>query len=152
MQSRCSLCEDALVLLQNHLARADLSLPPPSSPPSLLRLLFMIALPLSFTSPSPLSTAFCPSYSFRSFCICSLPPFLSSCLVPLPPPPPSLLPVSLQLYLLPFPLLFSSRPLLLFLFSLPPPPSALLSLYFITLNTHTLPLFSPASHHLHHPP
>lgn len=146
MQSRCSLCEDALVLLENHLARADLSLPPPSSPPFLLRLLFMIALPLSFTSPSPLSTAFCPSYSFRSFCICSLPPFLSSCLVPLPPTsftsprlPPTLPP--------PLP-----APLLLFLFSLPPPPSALLSLYFITLNTHTLPLSSPASHHLHHPP
>lgn len=142
MQSRCSLCEDALVLLQNHLARADLSLPPPSSPPSLLRLLFMIALPLSFTSPSPLSTAFCPSYSFRSFCICSLPPFLSSCLVPLPPTsftsprlPPTLPPP------LPAPLLLTpSSPFLI----LPAPTSfcSALSLLHHVEHTHTPPLLS----------
>lgn len=142
----CSLC---VVYVKTHLfcwktiwqelISPSLLLP---HPPFLLRLLFMIALPLSFTSPSPLSTAFCPSYSFRSFCICSLPPFLSSCLVPLPPTsftsprlPPTLPPP------LPAPLLLTpSSPFLI----LPAPTSfcSALSLLHHVEHTHTPPLLS----------
>lgn len=165
MQSMCSLCEDALVLLENHLARADLSLPP-SSPPFLLRLLFMIALPLSFTSPSPLSAAFCPSYSFRSFCafahslLSSLPawfhsPPTSFTSLPLPPTLPPPLPAPLLLTpsppfpILPAPTSFCSAlsllhhvehthtPPLLSCFSPPPPPSIITH----SLSTSPLSLF-----------
>lgn len=166
MQSMCSLCEDALVLLENHLARADLSLPPPSSPP------LPPPPPLHDRSPSvlhlPLSSLHCIlSLLLLSLflCICSLPPFLSSCLVPLPPtsftfprlpptlppplPAPLLLTPSSPFLILPAPTSFCSAlsllhhvehthsPPLLSCFSPPPPPSIITH----SLSTSPLSLF-----------
>lgn len=144
----CSLCEDALVLLENHLARADLSLPPPSSPP------LPPPPPLHDRSPSvlhlPLSSLHCIlsllllslflhllTPSFPLFLPGSSPPHLLHFSPTLPPPLPAplLLTPSSPFLILPAPTSFCSAlsllhhvehthsPPLLSCFSPPPPPS-----------------------------